>query len=346
MRRKGWRILILFTILLVVLAVSSCSPADEKTALKVIIVPKFEIDEMSGDYPGEAQLFYEKYCAGVEETEIPHMPPTGHFYVNEENGVGILITGSGKTASVLSLEALFSSDSYDFSDTYILSVGCCGGNSARCALGDVIVVTAACDYDLGHHVDAHEKEESSNRIMWFPDDAYSDYECKLLNGELCDSVFQKIKDCPLQTTEQAKTVIKENFADRDEKDLLPSVRKGTALTGDNFWKGAYGHATANYIADYYDCPDPYLVTEMEDVAIANTAACYDMLDRFISLRVVANMDVFLGDETPESVWGEYKSYNDKVREENTETLDIFEPAMYNLFDTGSIVVDDILEGEL
>lgn len=83
------------------LAITSCSPAEKKTALKAIIVPKLEIDDITGDFPGEAQLFYEKYCQGCEETDVPHMPSTGHFYVNEENGVGILITGEGKTAASL-----------------------------------------------------------------------------------------------------------------------------------------------------------------------------------------------------------------------------------------------------
>jgi hypothetical protein len=89
-----------------------------------------------------------------------------------------------------------------------------------------------------------------------------------------------------------------------------------------------------------------MVTEMEEVAIANTAECFDMLDRLISLRVIVNMDVFMKGETPESTWGEHSSFNEKVENENTETLDIFEPAMHNLFDTGRIVIDAALEGNL
>ena len=58
--------------------------------------------------------------------------------------------------------------------------------------------------------------------------------------------------------------------------------------------------TANFIAEYYECPDPYSVTEMEEIAIANTAECFDMLDRVISLRVIVNTDLFLDGETPES----------------------------------------------
>ena len=39
-------------------------------------------------------------------------------------------------------------------------------------------------------------------------------------------------------------------------------------------------------------------------------------------------------------------YNDKVKEENSETLDIFEPAMHNLYDTASVVIDAMLEGRM
>ena len=342
MKRQRSVFIILFTVLLCVSCFSSCSTGSEKTALRVIIIPKFEVGEMTGDFPGEAQLFYEKYCAGCDETEIPNMPPTGRFFVNQENGVGMLITGSGKTAAGLSLMAVLSSDMYDCTDTYIVSVGCGGGSASYCMLGDVILITAACDYDLGHHVDAHERKNSSSRIMWFPDDSYTDYEYKQLNTDLCEKAFEMIKDCPLRTTEESKRIISENFEARDEEDLIPAVRKGTALSGDNYWKGIYGHVTANFIAEYYGCADPYMVTEMEEIAIFNTADCFGLLDRVISLRTIVNMDLFLDDATPESTWGEYKSFNEKVESENDETLDIFEPAMHNLFDTGSIVIDEIL----
>lgn len=325
---------------------SACSSSPKKTPLRVLIIPKFEVGEMSGDFPGEAQLFYEKYCPGCEEIDIPHMPQTAHFYLNDKNGVGILVTDSGKTAAGLSLMAVLSSELYDYSDTRIVSVGCGGGSAGNCTLGDVILVTAVCDYDLGHHVDAHEKKKSSTHVMWFPDDSFAVYEYKSLNADLCEKTFEMIKDCPLRTTEQAQTVMRENFEAYEEEDILPAVRKGTALTGDNYWKGIYGHATADFISEYYGCPDPYMVTEMEEIAIANTAECFDLLDRLISLRVIVNMDVFLNGETPESTWGEYKSFNEKVENDNTETLDIFEPAMHNLFDASSIVIDAALNGEL
>ena len=345
-QRKRCTFFSFIVVLLSFLLLCSCSETARKDKISIIIIPKFEIGEITGDFPGEAQLFYEKYCQGGEEIELSHMPPTAHFYYNKETGAAILITGAGKTAAGLSLMNLLLCDRYDCSDAYIVSVGCAGGSSAFCSLGDVIVVTAACDYDLGHHVDAHEKSKSDDFIMWFPSDDSNEYEHRLLNADLSEKVYQMVKDTPLQTTEKAIRVILENFPAREESEVLPVVRKGTTLSGDNYWKGIYGHVTAVHIAEYYACPDPYMTTEMEEIAIANTAACFDMLERVVSLRVVVNMDLFLDGETPESTWGGYDNYNDKVQRDNDETLDIFEPAMHNLFDTASIVIDAVLAGEL
>ena len=348
MKRIRAIICVILAALLFALTLSACADKTgktEKTALKVIIIPKFEIGEMSGDFPGEAQLFYEKYCMGCEEVAIPNMCKTGHFYMNKDTGVGILVTGSGKTAAGLSLMAVLSSGRYDYSDAYIVSVGCAGGSVEECTLGDVILVTAACDYDLGHHVDVNERENTDTCVMWFGDDSYVDYEYEAMNYALYEKAYELIKDVPLQTTEKAKTVMAKNFQ-RSGDAVLPSVRLGTALSGDNYWKGEYGHETAKFIAEFYGCAYPYMATEMEEVAIANTADCFDLRFRMVSLRAIVNMDVFMNGETPESTWGEYTSYNEKVENENTETLDIFEPAMHNLFDTGSIVIDAILNGNL
>ena len=47
-----------------------------------------------------------------------------------------------------------------------------------------------------------------------------------------------------------------------------------------------------------------------------------------------------------SRWTKNKHEIIKVKDDNSETLDIFEPAMHNLFDTAGIVIDTILEGKM
>ena len=176
------------------LLLSACGKNAEKTKVRVLIIPKFEIGEMSGDASGEAQLFYEHYCAGCKEIKIPNSTPTSQFYFNSENGVGLLVTDSGKSAAGLSLMSLLSWDAYDFSDTTIVSVGCGGASTGSFIFGDVVLVTAACDFELGHNTGRGELEDAESEHTWFPLDSLSDYSVEQLNAELYDKVYPMIRD--------------------------------------------------------------------------------------------------------------------------------------------------------
>ncbi len=321
--------------------------AADGVPVKVLILPKFEIGNIEGDFPGEAQLFYQHYCAGCEEIAVPNAPPTSHFYFNSENGVALLLTGAGKTAAGLSLMSLLGWNAYDFSEAVIVSVGCAGGSTGLCTYGDVVLVTAACDLELGHHTSRGELADPESGLTWFPDeDSFNAYNCKPLDAALCEKAYRRIKDCPLRTTESTRRVIEENFPNEAWANRAPQVLRGTAVSADSYWKGAEDHANAVAAAEYYECPDRYAVSEMEEIAMMNAAACFDMQDRVISLRVIVNLDTFLKGESPERLWLDHSDYASQVTEENSETVDIFEPGMENLFDAGQIVIDALLTGEL
>ena len=86
MKRKRSIVFICVLLLASFSLLCACAQKEEKTKVRVLIVPKFEIGEMSGDAAGEAQLFYEHYCPGCEEIAIPNTTPTSQFYFNKENG--------------------------------------------------------------------------------------------------------------------------------------------------------------------------------------------------------------------------------------------------------------------
>ncbi len=314
--------------------------------VKVLILPKFEIGDIENDFPGEAQLLYEHYCAGCEEIKIPNSVPSARFYFNQENGVALLLTGAGKTAAGLSLMSLLSWDAYDFSDATIVSVGCAGGCTGLSTYGDVVLVTAACDLELGYHAGREELDDPEYELTWFPGASSGYYDCKKLNSELYEKVYQLIKDCPLHTTEKTQQVLAENFPDEEWAVRKPQVLLGTAVSADSYWKGMEDHRNAVAVAEYYQCPDPYAVTEMEEIAVMNTAQCFGLQDRVISLRVVVNLDTFLKNESPERLWLKDNSFSNKVISEDSETVDVFRPGMDSLFRVGRIVVDAILGGEL
>jgi purine nucleoside permease len=125
----------------------------------------------------------------------------------------------------------------------------------------------------------------------------------------------------------------------------PKVLRGTTVTGDNYWKGQYGHANALLMTQTYGCPDPYATTEMEDIAIARTAKQLGMLDRLIILRDSVNMDTFMLGATPESLWDPEHDNSDVSNENSEEYIDIFATARENNFIVGRTIIDAILEGE-
>ena len=165
---------------------------------------------------------------------------------------------------------------------------------------------------------------------------------KILNQELTEKVFSLVKDTKLETTENTRKYMAKGFQNADWAARDPMVQKGTAATSDNYWKGAYDEANVRLVAETYNCPDPYAVTEMEDNALAVALDHMGMLDRFLIIRCSVDMDVFMNGSTPESLWGGQEAEN--LAEE--ESADIFETAMHNNFKVGSQVIDAILEGKL
>ena len=57
---------------MVVGMLAGCSAQTKKQGIpvRVLILPVFEAGELTGDFPGEAQYFYEKYLAGVTPEKL------------------------------------------------------------------------------------------------------------------------------------------------------------------------------------------------------------------------------------------------------------------------------------
>ena len=132
------------------------SPYTEQKVIpvKVLLLPKFETGEMTGDFPGEAQFFYEHYCKGGAEYTVAGGFPGHKLYVKD--GIALYVTGCAKTNAILGLTAVLHDERFDFSDAYFISIGCAGSAVGSTVMGDVFVITAAADFDLGHHADARE----------------------------------------------------------------------------------------------------------------------------------------------------------------------------------------------
>ena len=131
----------------------------EKIPVRALILPKFEVGEMTGDFPGEAQYYYENYLDGAEAYDIPGVAGGGRLYVKD--GTALFTLGMGKVRAGLNTMAVLQDPRFDFSEALILSTGCAGSAYEYGVMGDVFIITAAVDYDLGHHADSRDLSDPS-----------------------------------------------------------------------------------------------------------------------------------------------------------------------------------------
>ena len=310
----------------------------EEIPIKVLILPKFEIGELSGDFPGEAQFYYEHYLEGGDVYEVSG----DNLYVKD--GVALYLTGMGKVNGALSTMAVLSDSRFDFSDACIISTGCAGSSVGNTVMGDVFIITAAVDFDLGHHADARELADPDANT-WFHDSSYDDSAVIQLNTELVNRVYSLVKDVPLETTEKTVNYMRAAFNDEAWAVRNPQVSLGTTVTSDNYWKGIHDHENALLMIQTYDCSDPYVTAEMEEIGVCTAVQRMGMLDRLIIIRDSVNMDVFMCGSTPESLW-DPDFQTPLSNEDSVEAADIFATAMENNFKVGSVIIDSILEEEL
>ena len=341
---SAFRKLLLMVLVFALAAAGTVSAAEEVAEqplplpVKVLLLPKFEVGEMAGDFPGEAQYYYEQYLMGAVEYDVPYSP----YKLYYKDGVTMCVLGMGKTNAALGTMAILSDTRFDWSEAYIISTGCAGSSAGNTVMGDVFLITSAVDYDLGHHADARDLSDPEG-TTWFHDADYDDAAVARMNPELMEKVYALVKDTPVETTEVTRNFMQAAFDGADWAVRDPQVLRGTTVTGDNYWKGRYGHLNALRMAEVYQCPDPYALTEMEDIAVARAAERMGMLDRLIIIRDSVNMDVFMLGATPESLWGDAEAET-LATEENIEAADIFMTAMKNNFNVGRIIIDEILAG--
>ena len=331
-------------------AVSPVLPSENGTddseviAVKALILPKFEVGEMTGDFPGEAQCYYENYLDGAEAYDIPGTTGGSRLYVKD--GVALFTLGMGKVRAGLNTMAVLQDPRFDFSQALILSTGCAGSAYEYGVMGDVFIITAAVDYDLGHHADSRDLSDQT-ALTWFHDPAYDDAAVVMLDPELTTSAYELVKDLSLETTERTRKYMEAAFDGAEWAVRDPKVLKGTTVTSDNYWKGMHHHNNALLMTETYGCPDPYALTEMEDIAVATAVKHMGLLNHFLIIRDSVNMDVFMHGAKPESLWDpEFEEEDSVASEDSVESADIFETAMKNNFKVGKTVIEAALKGEL
>ncbi|MDQ1902217.1 purine nucleoside permease [Paracoccus sp. WLY502] len=261
----------------------------EPIQVKVFVGSMFEIGENTGDRAGEYQHWYERYWQDAEASEVPGAFAPVHC---NDDGVCGSVLGMGKVNASASMQAILLNPDYDFSNAYYLITGVAGTPPSKGTIGDVVWGSWLIDYDLGHRWAPEEGEPGAPVFM--PRKGYEDYRVHQLNPDLVAWGVHLSSDVDLKDSEEAQTY-RMRYPD-EAAQAAPSVKVGTHMTGDTFFHGPGLSAEAQYMADLYGADD-YLVTEMEDNAIAQVIKRLHGTDRIAAIRGSVNFDQGNPDET-------------------------------------------------
>jgi purine nucleoside permease len=134
------------------LALSPMLVQAAKIPVKVVVVTMYELGAISGDEPGEMQLWVER---GELDRAFPF--PLGEYELRmNDRGVLAICTGGGITNATASIMALGVDPRFDLSKSYWLVAGIAGGDPLDVSLGTAAWSRNVVDGDLLYEIDARE----------------------------------------------------------------------------------------------------------------------------------------------------------------------------------------------
>lgn len=266
----------------------------------------------------------------------------GPLYVTaRDGGVAVTTTGMGKSEAATTVAALHGAPGFDVSSAYWLSAGIAGAAPERAALGSVFVADAILDWDRKHRWDPAEVGRGGDRDAVARsaggDDGGREPETPAVeklaylpegsihrpNPELVADAVDAARGADLLDRRD----VREYGARYPASPAEPRVGVGPTVTSDEFWHGTAVAREVDALCAAYDV-DPYATTQMEDAATAAALDRFDALDRYLSVRAVANYD------RPEPGGTVHESFDG--------TPESIEQAIENVVRVGSRVVESIL----
>lgn len=129
------------------------TPDTHPLKVKVVIVALFELGDITGDRPGEFQLWAERYPL-PERIPLPH--GNSDLYWNPEDGVLGMVAGIGTAKTAASITAVALDPRFDISKAYWLLAGIAGFDPEDASLASVCWIDWVVDGDLSHSIDIRE----------------------------------------------------------------------------------------------------------------------------------------------------------------------------------------------
>lgn len=334
------------TMLLAVMALafSANVPADdERQEIKVVVVAMYEIDEPSGDAPGELQFWVERLPL---ESRLPFPLGETDLFLNDE-GVLAFVTGGGIPNATASIMALGQDPRFDFSRSYWLVAGVAGGDPQDMSLGSAAWAKHVVDGDLAYEIDSREIPEDwpygffplgSKEPATSPEDLYPGWTLSTisfsLNSGLVDWAYSITRDLDLGDTENLARY-RELYVGYPQAQKPPFVTIGDTMSSSTYWHGELLNRWANdWLHVYAGVDANFMTTNMEDSGtltalhrLARTGLVD--VDRILVLRTASNFTMQPPGRT--AIESKTTPYPDRGR-----------PALESAFLVGNTVVQALL----
>ncbi|MCP3941579.1 MAG: purine nucleoside permease [Desulfobacteraceae bacterium] len=335
--------LILF--LLVVVLYSGCSMHktilkvdSQPLKIKVLTIAMFEVGKMTGDAPGEAQLWVEREKM-TGRLKIPGMMFPVCY---NDRGHALMVTQMGFANAASSVMSLGMSGVLDLSKAYIIIAGIAGVDPEKGTLGSAAWAKYIVNGDLAHEFDSREMPKGWNypyfrlggSTPWATTGWTIGTEVFKLNGDLAEKAYFLSKNVKLMDSAGAK-LYRARYPVGTAAFKSPVVFMGDVLSAGTYWHGKMLSDWADWWTEKWTGDKAiYAMSDMEDSATFTALYRLEKMGlvntrRVMLLRTASNFDQQYPGQPPQ----------ESIAADNGGFL----PAVENAYRVGSTVSDEIIK---
>lgn len=292
----------LVMILLVVAVLSNPGTADTANTplkIKVLTIAMFEVGEMTGDNPGEAQFWVE----GEKMAGRITVPGMKFPVCYNDKGHALMVTEMGFSNAASSVISVGMSGILDLSEAYILIAGIAGVDPAMGTLGSAAWAKYIVNGDLAHEIDSREIPEDweypyfhlGDSTPWTSKGWTAGTEVFELNAELAEKAYTLSKDVELLDNDDSKSYRKKYSAGTPGSNP-PTVFMGDSLAAGTYWHGKRLSDWARWwTSKWTDGKGNYAMSNMEDSATFTALLRLEKMgllntQKVMLLRTASNFD--------------------------------------------------------
>jgi purine nucleoside permease len=323
------------------ITIEAAQAAAPPIPVKVVVVAMFEHGKLTGDEPGEAQLWIER-----EKLDRVLPFPMGEYELRmNDGGLLVICTGGGITNAATSIMALGTDPRFDLRKAYWLVAGIAGGDPLDVSLGTAAWAKNVVDGDLLYEIDAREipkewpygllplgaKKPNDKADGWTVDTIHFP-----LNAALTDWAYALTKDHPVADS-PGIAEFRKQFAGYPNATRPPFVTIGDNLSSSTYWHGERMNGWAN---DWHKLQagrdSNFMMTNMEDTGTLTALRRLSRsklvdLQRVLVLRTASNYT--MPPPKQSAAWSTTAPYPEQGR-----------PALEAAYQVGNRVAQELLRG--